>query len=73
MMHPQLLNDLATARRVDFGREVAQPTRAHVEVTHRGPRVRSRVVAGFLVRVATRIDPSIAPATRKAHAPAFNA
>jgi hypothetical protein len=73
MTHPQLLNDMATARRADLGREAERHARAHIDAIPRAPRARSRVVAGFLVRIATRIDPSVVPATRPVSTPAFTA
>jgi hypothetical protein len=69
MTHPQVLNDIATARRADLGREAERYARAQSDAT---PRARSKVVAGLLLRVATRIDPSIVPDTGQGHAPAFN-
>ncbi|HEY6473230.1 MAG TPA: hypothetical protein VIY26_10090 [Acidimicrobiales bacterium] len=62
---------MAIARGADLGRETERYSRARIDATPRSPRVRSRVVAGFLVRIATRIDPSVVPATREGHAPAF--
>ncbi len=70
MMHPQVLNDMATARRADLGREAERYARAQSDATPRAPR--SKVVAGLLLRVATRIDPSVVPDTGQGHAPAFN-
>ena len=72
MTHPQVLNDMATARRADLGREAERYARAQSDATPRAPRARSKVVAGLLLRVATRIDPSVVPDTGQGHAPAFN-